>query len=74
MKWINCGDWLPELKDDSVLVYFSVTGSIETVHIEDYFADITAGIDDKGNQLYSKWYKNTSVTHWMELPEPPNKE
>ena len=72
MEWINCNDRLPELKDDSVLVYFSKTGSIETVHIEDYFKDITAGHDDQGRQALTKWYTWQGVTHWMPLPEAPN--
>ena len=70
--WINVNDRLPESKDDSVLVFFADTGCIETVHIQDYFDDITNGFDDNGNQLYTKWYKSQNVTHWMELPAPPN--
>ena len=70
MKWIKCKDKLPELKDDNVLAYFSETGSIETVHIEDYFQDITAGRID-GVQMYTKWYQTVNITHWMPLPIPP---
>ena len=68
--WISVNDKLPESKDDGVLVYFSETGSIETVHIQDYFDDITSGVVD-GVQTYTKWYKSQKVTHWMPLPEPP---
>jgi len=71
MKWVKCSDRLPEPADDSVLVYFSETGSIETVHIRDYFDDITAGFDGEGNQRYTKWYLLQKVTHWMALPDPP---
>ena len=71
MEWISVVDSLPESVDDSVLVYFSETGSIETVHIWDYFNDITAGCDSEGNQLDTKWYKSQNVTHWMRLPAPP---
>ena len=73
--WISVEDRLPESEDNSVLVHFE-NGSIETVHIQDYFDDITAGIKD-GIQQYTKWYliNNPKVTHWMPLPEPPeNKE
>ena len=70
-QWISVKDELPELKDDGVLVYFSETGSIETVHIEDYFRDITSGRDENGDQTYTKWYKSQGVTHWMRLPASP---
>lgn len=72
-QWISVKDGLPKLRDASVLAYFS-NGSIETVHIEDNFKDITAEFDDKGNQQYTKWYKNIGITHWMPLPEPPKVE
>ncbi len=73
-NWISVDDILPKSSDDSVLVYFSETGGIETVHIQDYFDDITAGLDEGGNQLYTKWYKSQKVTHWMPLPAPPENE
>ena len=41
------------------------------VHIQDYFQDITAGVDEEGKQLYTKWYLTAGVTHWMPLPPPP---
>ena len=72
MEWINCSDRLPELKDDSVLVYFSKTGSIEAVHIEYYFKDITAGHDTLGRPAHTKRYTWRGVTHWMPLPEAPH--
>ena len=69
--WVKVEDRLPKLCDDNVLVYFSETGSIETVHIEDYFRDITSGRDENGDQTYTKWYKSQGVTHWMPLPASP---
>lgn len=69
--WIKCSDELPELRDDSVLVYFSENGGIDMVHIEDWFSDITNGLDAYGNQLYVKMYATRGVTHWQPLPEPP---
>ena len=69
MDWVECSDRLPELGDYSVLVHFK-HGGIDIAHVEDYFADITAGIKE-GRQLYTKWYKTQKVTHWMLLPEPP---
>ena len=71
LKWVECKDRLPESKDDSVLVYFSELGSIDMVHIQDYFDDITNGIGDDGEQLYTKWYLTQNITHWMPLPTPP---
>jgi hypothetical protein len=73
-KWIKLktgNDVLPELKDDSVLARFD-NGSIETVHIEDFFEDIKSHVDDEGNQVYTKWYFSTDITHWMPLPEHPS--
>jgi hypothetical protein len=69
--WISVDDRLPELKDDSVLGYFADNGSIETIHIEDYFKYITNGFDKNGTQLYTRWYLHQVVTHWMPLPPPP---
>lgn len=71
MQWIKCSEKLPDLIDDTVLVYFAKSGSIETVHIQDYFSDITAGLGEDGEQLYTKWYLSQNVTHWMLLPAPP---
>jgi len=73
-KWIElktCNDVLPEMKDDNVLVHFA-NGSIETVHIEDFFEDIKSHVDDDGYQVYTKWYLSTEVTHWMKLPDAPS--
>ena len=80
MEWIKCSDELPESRDDSVLVC-SITGSedgkgfpkggFDMVHIQDYFDDITDGIDEDGNQKYTKWYLTQGITHWMPYPELP---
>jgi hypothetical protein len=51
-KPIACSDRLPELSDRSVLVYFSDTDSWETVHVEDSFANITAGFSFTQNGTY----------------------
>jgi len=70
-EWISVEDRLPELRDDSVLGYFSENGGIDMIHIEDYFEDITAGVNCEGVQMYTKWYISQGVTHWMPLPLPP---
>lgn len=71
MEWIKCSDRLPESQDNSVLVYFAKLKSIDMVHIQDYFDDITNGYDSKGELKYTKWYLSQNVTHWMPLPESP---
>ena len=73
-EWISVKDRLPESKDDSVLAFFGEQRSIDMVHIQDYFDDITDGLDENGNQRYTKWYIHQGVTHWMPLPEPPKEE
>ncbi|CBJ80312.1 conserved hypothetical protein [Xenorhabdus bovienii SS-2004] len=73
MDWIKCSERLPEIRDDSVIVYFS-NGSMDMVHIEDCFRDIGAGVDENGNQLWTKWYLSIGITHWQPLPEPPTEE
>lgn len=72
-QWVSVEERLPEIKDDAVLVYFDKYDGIELVHIQDYFADITAGVDAEGEQLYTKWYLTVGVTHWMPLPPEPEK-
>lgn len=63
---VDVSDELPQLKDDSVAVLFE-NGSLECVHIEEYFGDIGNGIID-GMQQYTKWYLSEShpkITHWL---------
>lgn len=69
--WIAVADRLPELRDDGVLAYFSETDAVETVHIEDFFRQITNGLDDDGNQKYALWATLQGVTHWHPRPAPP---
>lgn len=80
--WISVKDQLPELKDDSVLAYADGTsvhaerqawpkGGLDMVHIQDYFGDVTCGLDAAGNQLYTQMYLSKGVTHWQYLPQPP---
>lgn len=73
-EWIKVSERLPESKDDSVFAYWAHNGGMDMVHIQDYFDDITNGFDDGGNQLYTKWYLSSGVTHWMPLPAPPEAE
>ena len=70
--WVDIYKEEPELKDESILMHFE-NGSIETVHIEEFFKPITAGFDSYGNQQYTKWWvaHDPQCTHWMALPAPP---
>ena len=71
--WNACEDELPALFDGSVLVHFA-NGSIETVHVEDYFKEIRNGVDENGEPKWSRWYLHSdpAVTHWAHLIEPPH--
>lgn len=81
MEWIKCSERLPESKDESVLVcsitgekyhnYGFPKGGYDMVHIRDYFDDVTAGLDEQGNQLYTKQYIGAGITHWMPFPALP---
>ncbi len=72
-EWISVDDRLPESRDDSVLVFFAKSGSIETVHIQDFFDEITAGKNTDGEQMYTRPYlqHEQNVTHWQPLPKWP---
>lgn len=77
-EWISVDERLPEPGDYSVLAYSQAgapdgwpEGGMDMVHAEFYFNDITCGLDDDGNQLYTKWHISQGVTHWMPLPDPP---
>lgn len=70
MGWVSVEDRLPELGDYSVLAYFAENGSIEMVHVQDYFQPITAGKVD-GEQQFTKWYISNRITHWHPMPEAP---
>jgi hypothetical protein len=71
VMWVDIHEQEPELRDDSVLMHFE-NGSIETVHIEDFFKPIGDGVIN-GVQLYTKWWMKhePACTHWMTLPEAP---
>ena len=81
--WIKCSERLPESRDELVLVcsttgadgspnYGFPKGGYDMVHIQDYFDDVTDGLDEDGNQKYTKMYLSAGITHWMEYPELPN--
>jgi hypothetical protein len=69
-EWISVKDRLPEIKDDSVLAYWSENGGMDMVHIKDYFGNIGDGVID-GVQQYTQLYISQGITHWMPMPEAP---
>lgn len=71
-NWVKCSERLPTLEDKEVVVYFADSGCVDCVNTLDYFHDITAGVDDNGQQKYGKWYLVQNVTHWLEGLEYPN--
>ncbi|QQO71470.1 DUF551 domain-containing protein [Morganella morganii] len=71
--WISVNERLPELGDYSVLAYWKDGYSMDMVHVEDYFGDITNGRDENGNLMYTKLYLSEKITHWQPMPEAPTK-
>ena len=58
MRWIKREqEWPNTNEDKSVLCHFE-NGSIETVHVSDFDFHARVRTDNK-------------ITHWMELPSPP---
>jgi hypothetical protein len=74
-EWIKCSDQEPRLGDYSVLLMHFENGSIDTVHVDDFFKPIPNGIQN-GFQRYTKWWIKNSpkCTHWMPLPDPPQED
>jgi len=69
MQWMklngNSDDILPS-GQGRVLVVFG-SGSIEDINIESKFANITCGLDENGNQLYTKEYLSDEfkLSYWL---------
>lgn len=61
-RWIACSERLPE--DGELVLIAHVSGSVYIADREGkYWAE------DSG-----EWYDDEKVTHWMPMPEPPEKE
>lgn len=71
-EWIKCKDALPTPFDGGILVYFEANDAIDLVNCEDYFKEITAGLDENGDQKWTRWYLSQGVTHWALCIAPPN--
>jgi len=67
--WVSVLDALPESDDDSVVAYWPKNKNREMVHIQDFFDDITNGLDSDGVQTYTKMYISHGVSHWHAMPE-----
>ena len=52
-----------------VLIWFE-DGSWDMVHVEDWFGDITNGLDEHDVLQYTKWYLKQPVTHWAYVNTP----
>ena len=69
IDWIRIEERTPEIGDYSVLVWFE-DGDWAMAHVEDWFGDITNGLDENGVQQYTKWYLKQHVTHWAYVNTP----
>jgi hypothetical protein len=67
-RWIPCSERLPEI-DKDVLVYYTLwkDNPIHIAHLQ-YDCMLFESSDGEFN------FKASAVTHWMPLPEPPEKE
>ena len=75
MKWISVKERLPEYQE-RVLVHEEVKPEWENLSVTiGYLNTTTKGKSFETNEWYSdNNYQSIDVTHWMPLPEPPNKE
>ena len=69
INWISIEEKLPQLGDYSVLIWFE-NGAWGMAHVEDWFGDITNGLDENGVQKYTKWYLEQGITHWALVYAP----
>lgn len=69
INWVSIEENLPELGDYSVLIRFE-SGAWDMAHVQDWFGDITNGINDDGSQKYTRWYLNQGITHWALVNSP----
>ena len=69
IDWIRIEERTPELGDYSILIWFE-HGTWDMCHVEDWFGDITNGLDDNGVLQYTKWYLKQPVTHWAYVNTP----
>jgi hypothetical protein len=71
MKWISVKDRLPEVSDKPLLVW---TRDFNCLNLAVFTGKENVG-QWKIYPMYDIWYTtNSFVTHWMPLPEPPEKE
>lgn len=69
INWVSIEEKLPQLGDYSVLIWFE-NGAWDMAHVEDWFGDITNGLDENGVQKYTKWYLKQGITHWALVDAP----
>lgn len=71
MEWISVKDRLPEEHTDVLCRVPSVINQYGSLMVTaSYNKELLCWIDYMGNEMMNAV---TLVTHWMPLPEPPNK-
>lgn len=63
MKWIKCSERLPDVLTNVIIYVY-----------DDSFNEILIGHLDIKKQWDSLYEYDAPVTHWMPLPDPPNKK
>ena len=68
-KWISVKDKKPPY-DIEIIVCGNHSGRVWSTEIYEQYLEGKP----TGKILYSRFYKNVEITHWMPLPEPANKD
>lgn len=78
--WISVRDQLPAIDEDVLVCAVNKTTGEQSILItsmEDtlyYGASNSVKIDPRWRSPYQYFSENNTITHWMPLPQPPDKE